>query len=207
MNRAPLPRLCAITDRILAGGAAHDEIVRALVAGGARWIQIREKLLPAGQLLAEARRAVGAARAAGAIVLVNDRADLAFAAGADGVHVGRDDLPAADARRVLGPGALVGVSTHSVEEGIAAARSPVDYVAIGPIFPTRTKPDAERPVGIDAVRALASAIPLPIVAIGGIGPDNARDVLGAGAAAIAVISALYEGRSIEENVRCLLALL
>src|SRR5207249_11805259 len=130
------------------------------------WIQIREKALPAGAWLAQARPAAAAARRAGALVLVNDRADVALAAGADGVHVGRDDLPAEEARRLLGPAALIGVSTHSVEGGIAASHLPVDYVAIGPVFPTRTKPDAARAVGIDSVRRLAPAIPLPAVAIG-----------------------------------------
>jgi thiamine-phosphate pyrophosphorylase len=119
--------------------------------------------------------------------------------------VGRDDLPAVEARRLLGAGAIVGISTHSVEEGIAAARLSVDYVAIGPVFATSTKPDAEPVVGIDAVRRLAAAIAHPVVAIGGIGPDNARDVLLAGARAIAVVSALYEpGRAVAENVALLL---
>ena len=202
-----LPRLCAITDRALAGGLSHELITRALVRGGARWIQLREKSLPPRQFFSEAAAAVRAARedGPGGLIVVNDRADIALAAAADGVHVGRADLPAEEARRLLGPGALVGVSTHSVGEGIAASHLPVDYVAIGPVFPTATKTDPAPVVGISAVRVLASSIGLPVVAIGGIGPSNAEQVLEAGAHAIAVICALYDPiRSIEENVAALL---
>jgi thiamine-phosphate pyrophosphorylase len=112
--------------------------------------------------------------ARGAIVVVNDRVDVAVLAGASGVHVGRDDLPATEVRRLMGENAIVGVSTHSVEEGIAAARLPVDYVAIGPVFSTSSKTDAEPVVGLDAVRRLAAAIDLPVVAIGGITVERAR---------------------------------
>jgi thiamine-phosphate pyrophosphorylase len=210
MNRAipvNLPRLCAITDRALAGGASHARIVDELLAGGARWLQVREKVLPPREFLEQARAAVSAAStgAPGALVLVNDRADIAMAAGAGGVHVGRDDLPAAEARRLLGPDAIVGISTHSLEEGIAAAALPVDYIAIGPVFATSTKPDAEPVVGVGTVRLLSAAIRLPVVGIGGIGPANARQVLDAGASGVAVIAALYRGgRSARENVEALL---
>jgi len=174
-----------------------------LIAGGARWVQVREKVMGAGELLVDAKECVRAAR--DAIVVVNDRVDVAVLAGASGVHVGRDDLPAAEARRLMGENALVGVSTHSVEEGIAAASLPVDYVAIGPVFPTSSKPDAEPVVGIDAVRRLSAAIDVPVVAIGGITADRAGDVIRAGAHAVAVISALYErGRPVSENVAALL---
>src|SRR5258705_12153520 len=176
MTKQVLPRLCAITDRGLSGGRDHDAITAALLAGGARWVQLREKTLAAGPFLEQARAAVDRARGEGALVVVNDRADLALASGAGGVHVGRDDLPAALARELLGPSAILGVSPHSVEEGIAAARLPVDYVAIGPVFATTTKRDSEPVVGLQSVRRLAAAIGLPIVAIGGIGPGNAREV-------------------------------
>lgn len=211
-----LPRLCVLTDRALAGGASHDQIVASLIRAGVRWIQVREKLLPPGAFLRQAKAAVTTAREAGGafsrsgrgdsvLIVVNDRADIALAAAADGVHVGRDDLPPADARRLMGPDRLVGVSTHTVEEAIAASKLPVDYVAIGPVFPTRTKRDADPVVGLETVRRAAAAIELPLVAIGGIGPENARSVLDAGAAAVAVVSAVHGGPSIEENVRRLLA--
>jgi len=202
-----IPRLCAITDRGLAGGLSHDSIARALLSGGARWIQIREKTLSPRLFLSEARSAVVAMRAVSkeTLVVINDRVDIAMASGADGVHVGRDDLPPEEARLLMGSPAMIGVSTHSLEEGIRAADLPVDYVAIGPVYPTGTKPDSEPVVGLETVRRLAQAISLPVVGIGGIGPTNARQVLDAGATAVAVISALYgRGRSIVENIELLL---
>ena len=205
VKRRDLPRLCAITDRGMGGGKSHAEITAMLIAGGARWIQVREKEMGPGALLVEARESVRVARDKGAIVVVNDRVDLAMLAGADGVHVGRDDLPAVEARRLMGKGAIIGVSTHSVEEGIAAAGLPVDYVAIGPVFATSTKEDAEPVVGIGAVRRLAGAIDLPVVAIGGITIERAVEVIHAGAHAVAVIAALYDRRrTIENNVVALI---
>ena len=203
-----LPRLCAITDRAATGGRTHGEIARALLAGGARWIQVREKTMGAGGFLVQARDAVRIAHEHGAIVIVNDRVDVALMAGADGVHVGRDDLPAVEARTLMGERAIVGISTHSVEEGIAAARLPVDYVAIGPVFATSTKQDAERVVGIEAVRRLAEAVKVPVVAIGGITEERAGEAMRAGAAAVAVIGALYDPRRpADENVSAMLAAL
>src|SRR5262249_25667096 len=183
-----LPRLCAITDRGL-GGGTHGEIGHERIAGGARWIQVREKELGAGAFLTHAARAVEKGHEGGAIVVVNDRVDVAIMAGADGVHVGRDDLPAIEARKLMGENAIVGISTHSVEEGIAAAKLPVDYVAIGPVFATTSKSDAQPVVGIDTVRRLVDAIALPVVAIGGITEERAAEVIGAGAHAVAFIAA------------------
>lgn len=201
---AQLPRVCALTDLALSRLNTHREVVLALLQGGARWIQIREKRVPARLFALDAVAAVAAARRAGALALINDRIDIALVAGADGVHVGRDDLPPEEARRLLGSARLIGASTHSVEEGIAASLRPVDYVAIGPVFPTRSKRDAEPAVGIDAVSRLACAIRLPVVAIGGIDPSNARAVLDAGAEAVAVLGCLYSAGSIEEGVTALL---
>lgn len=175
-----------------------------LTAGGAAWIQVREKSLGAGEWLRQAREAVGTARAHGAMVVVNDRIDVAMMGGADGAHLGRDDLPAVEARRLMGEKAIIGVSTHSVEEGIAAAHGPVDYVAIGPVFATATKKDAEPVVGVEAVRHLAESIALPVVAIGGITEERVGEVIRAGAHAVAVIAALYDTRRpVEENVAAL----
>ena len=205
-----LPTLCAITDRRMAGGGglSHGAIAAALLAGGARWMQVREKVLGAGELVRQTREVVELGTGAGALVVVNDRVDVAMVVGADGVHVGRDDLPASEARRWMGDDAIVGVSTHSVEEGIAAARLPVDYIAIGPVFPTSTKSDAEPVVGLDAVKRLADAVDLPVVAIGGITQERAREVVRAGAAAVAVVAALYDPRyPIDQNVASMLAAL
>ena len=144
------------------------------------------------------------AHAGGARLIVNDRADVARLAGADGVHVGQDDLTPADVRRLLDPGCIVGLSTHTTEQLERAIDAPVDYVAIGPVFQTVTKDTGYDPVGLAMVRA-ASAIAarrrLPLVAIGGITLDRARSVFDAGAASVAVIGDLLEGGDPERRVR------
>jgi thiamine-phosphate pyrophosphorylase len=165
----------------------------AFLAGGARLLQLRAKTLPSAEFLELARFTVAAARATAAIVMVNDRADIARMAGAAGVHVGQDDLPAADARRLVGGGAIVGLSTHSVAQVRAAIEEPVDYVAIGPVFATATKQAGYEAVGLEMVAAAASiagARALPVVAIGGITLATAPGVIAAGAASVAVIGDL-----------------
>jgi thiamine-phosphate pyrophosphorylase len=132
--------------------------------------------------------------AAGRPVIVNDRADIARMSQASGVHVGQDDLLPRDARAIVGPHAIVGYSTHTIEQVRAACSEPVSYIAVGPVFGTRTKNTGYQAVGLDLVSAAAKAAgPIPIVAIGGITLENARSVLEAGAAAVAVISDLLTG--------------
>lgn len=172
-------------------GMAHAEMARVLVSAGARWLQLRDKSLPAAALLEDYRAACRLARARGAAVLVNDRADLALLAGASGVHVGESDLPAEAARRLLGERALVGISSHSPAAAEAASRLPVDYVALGPIFASPSKPGARAALGLGALRAARLKVAVPLVAIGGIGPETLADVLQAGADAAALISAVW----------------
>jgi thiamine-phosphate pyrophosphorylase len=205
-GRRSLPRLCAITDSALAGGMPLDAVAVELARGGATWIQLRGKDLAPGRFLVETKAAIASLRdKPSTLILVNDRVDVALVAEADGAHVGQDDLPPKAARGVLGPAALIGFSTHSLDQGVAAAELPVDYIAIGPVFGTRTKPEAGPVVGLETVRRLARAIRLPVIGIGGIGPDNARQVLDAGAAGVAVIAALYApGREIAQNAEGLL---
>ena len=157
-SRLELPWVYPITDRRLSG-LSHAEQVRRLAAAGATLIQLREKHLPAGEFYKEAVKAVAAARKAGVILLINDRVDIAKMAGADGVHLGQDDLPPAAARELLGPDAIIGLSTHSITEATAAAREPVDYIAFGPIFPTDTKPDTEPVVGLGQLAEIRNALP------------------------------------------------
>ena len=176
-------------------------VVAAAVRGGGRVVQLRAKALADGELLALAREAVAAARALGGLLLVNDRPDIALLSEADGVHVGQDDLPPADARRVLPRAALVGLSTHDDLQVDAAADDPVDYVAIGPVFATRTKPDAHPPVGLEGVRSARSRTRRPLVAIGGITAQNARAVIEAGADGVAVLSAVLADGDVEAAVR------
>ena len=157
-------------------------------------IQIRAKCLASAPFLDLADRLVDVAAAAGAAVIVNDRADIARMSGAAGVHVGQDDLAPRDARAIVGPDAIVGYSTHTIEQVRAAHGEPVSYIAVGPVFGTNTKDTGYQAVGLDLVSAAANAAgPVPIVAIGGIKLENARSVLEAGAAAVAVISDLLTG--------------
>ena len=185
-----LPKLYPITDRRLSG-LTHAEQVARLCEGGARLVQLREKLLPPREFYVEVVEALKVARSFGARVFVNDRVDVALAAGADGVHVGQDDLPPAAARALLGEGKVLGFSTHSVEQASAAARLPVDYIAIGPVFDTSSKEKPDPVVGLEGVRRVREAIgDVPLVAIGGITAESAPSVLAAGADSVAVLGAL-----------------
>ena len=187
---APLPKLYPITDRRLSG-LSHAEQVARLCEGGARLVQLREKVLPPREFYAEVVEALRAARSFGAKVVVNDRVDVALATGADGVHVGQDDMPPETARSLMGRKRIVGCSTHSVEQASAAARLPVDYIAIGPVFSTSSKENPDPVVGLEGVRRVREAIgDVPLVAIGGITIEDAPAVLAAGADSVAVIGAL-----------------
>ncbi len=196
----PLPASSARSSRLarlrglyaIVGG--DDPLARAAEAldGGAAVIQLRVKDRPAGELLEVAGRLVALARGR-ALVIVNDRADLAVLAGADGVHVGEEDLPVAAARAVVGPDLLVGRSTRTLQDGLAALAEGADHVGFGPMFATATKRIAEPPRGLAMLAEVAGRLPAPVVAIGGIGLDTIGPVAAAGAAAAAVIGALLDG--------------
>jgi thiamine-phosphate pyrophosphorylase len=166
------------------------EEARAAVAGGARVVQVRIKGAPAGEILDAARRIVGLARDR-ALVIVNDRADLALLSGADGVHLGDEDLPVPEARRLLGPDRLVGRTCRTLEEARAAIREGADHVGFGPIFASRTKPLGIPVRGLDALREVAGALGAPVVAISGIDLSNVAEVARAGAACAAVVDAIF----------------
>lgn len=201
MSDFKLPRVYPITDVSLSG-LGHAEQLALLCEGGARLVQLREKRLPPREFYREACEAVRAAHARGARVVVNDRADIALAAGADGVHLGQDDLSPEAARRLLGSAAVIGYSTHNVEQAREAGRMPVDYVAIGPVFDTASKERPDPVVGLEGVRRARAAVgPMPLVAIGGITRENARAVVAAGADCVAVIGALLSPASPSEIVR------
>jgi thiamine-phosphate pyrophosphorylase len=206
-----LPALYAIldVDLTLSRGLAPLDVLDAWLDAGVRLVQVRAKSWPGGPLFELAERAVARCRAAGAIVIVNDRADTARLAAADGVHVGQDDLAPADVRRILGPDAIVGRSTHSDAQVEAACREPVDYVAIGPVFASTTRMAVSTPLGLAGVASAverASRDRLPVVAIGGITAANAAGVLAAGAASVAVIGALLEDDPRRDAGRLLAAL-
>jgi len=196
----------AIVDADLADrlGTTMIELAEAYLRGGALALQIRAKNRPSGWLLDAAAAIVASAHRRHAIAVVNDRADVAALAGADGVHIGQDDLPPALARRIVGPEAIVGLSTHTREQLDAALAQPVNYVALGPVFGTKTKATGYDSLGLDPVRraaGLARKRAMPLVAIGGITLERAADVLGAGATAVAVISDLAVGGRPEARVR------
>lgn len=193
-----IPRVYAITDRQMTG-LTHAEQVRRLAAGGIRLVQLRDKTASPREFYRAAADAVDVAAEWGVQLIINDRVDIALAVGAAGVHVGQDDLPPEKARALLGPGRIVGVSTHSLEQALMADRLPVDYIAIGPIFPTTTKSDHEPVVGLELIRTLRPLIHKPLVAIGGITLETAPQVIGAGADAVAVISDLLRAPDITER--------
>ena len=185
-----LSKLYPVTDRQLSG-LSHAEQVARLCEGGARLVQLREKHLSAREFYLEASEALRVARRFGAKLIINDRADVALAVGADGVHVGQDDMPPGAVRALLGEGACVGFSTHGVGQAVAAAALPVDYIAIGPVFDTSSKENPDPVVGLEGVRRVREAVPaVKLVAIGGVTAESARSVLEAGADSVAVIGAL-----------------
>ena len=183
------PALYVILDRTATRGRELEDVLDAVIAGGCRLVQLREKTWPSGVLLPVAERLRQRCREAGVTFIVNDRVDLALAVDADGVHVGQDDLPPRAARPLLRPGMILGRSTHSPGQAGAAQADGADYVAVGAMFPTATKPDFEL-VGPELVRAVRPEIRVPLVGIGGITLANVGEVIGAGADGVAVISAV-----------------
>ena len=185
-----IPKIYPITDTRISG-LSHLEQVRRLIAGGATLIQLRDKSAAAGDFYRAAVESVDHAHRHRAKIIINDRADIALASGADGVHLGQDDLSPIYARNLLGQSAIIGFSTHSVEQARAALELPVDYLAVGPIFATSTKADSDPVVGLEGLRSVRKSISnLHLVAIGGIDRNNAASIFGAGADSLAVISDL-----------------
>ena len=201
-----LSPLNAILDADVAARAGWTllDLATACLAGGARFLQIRSKHASGRTLLETAIAIAAIARPAGATLIVNDRADVARLAGAAGVHLGQDDLTPSRARRVLGGGGIVGLSTHTRTQIDAAILQPIDYLAIGPVFGTRTKATGYDAVGLALVgeaAARAETAGLPVVAIGGITLDRAADVIRAGAQSVAVITDLLATSDPETRVR------
>jgi thiamine-phosphate diphosphorylase len=193
-----LPKLYAIVDVEVcaARGRTPREVARAFLAGGARFLQLRAKTLAGGAFLDLATGIVADSRAVDALVIVNDRPDIAALSGASGVHVGQEDLAVADARRIVGPDAIVGLSTHTLGQVTAGLEQAASYIAIGPVFGTQTKDTGYAAIGLNMVTTVAELAmqrSIPIIAIGGLTLDTARDVIAAGAASIAVITDLMQG--------------
>ena len=186
--KIPSP-LYVILDPEVTRGGDLPGLLEAVLAGGCRMVQLRDKRRRLAEVYPEARTLRERCKAAGTLFIVNDRADLALALHADGLHVGQDDLPGAAARRLLPPGMILGISTHDARQARQALADGADYIAVGSIFPTGTKAGFQL-VSPGLLRELRPAIPVPLVGIGGITEDNASQVLAAGADAVAVISAV-----------------
>jgi len=185
-----IPRVYPITDALLSG-LSHAEQIRRLIAGGASLIQLREKQLAPREFYREAVIALETARAHQAQLIINDRVDIALAIGADGVHLGQTDCPPEAARKLLGDDAIIGLSTHNIEQARLASTLPLDYLAVGPIFRTSTKRGPDPALGLDGLSRIRAVVEnIPVVAIGGINLNNAREVLNAGADSIALIAGL-----------------
>jgi thiamine-phosphate pyrophosphorylase len=187
LKRLVLPRLYVILDAALLT-VPETECAEKLAAAGVRLLQYRNKRASARELFESSKHLSSLLIPQGVTFVVNDRADVALAAGAGGVHVGQEDLSVEAARSVIGPGNLLGVSTHNLEQFKAAAATSADYVAIGPVFSTSTKANPDPVVGIELIRQVRSLTDKPIVAIGGITWERAAEVIQAGADSVAVIS-------------------
>jgi thiamine-phosphate pyrophosphorylase len=191
LNALSGTRLYPLTDRCLSG-LTHAEQVSQLAKVGATIVQLREKILSPVDFYREATEALRVARESQVKIIINDRVDIALALGADGVHLGQDDMPPQAARDLLGPDAIIGLSTHNVEQALLSTKLPIDYVAIGPIFSTNTKDSSEPVVGLVKLAEVRQVMgKIPLVAIGGINSENSEHVLSAGADAIAVIKDIW----------------
>ena len=195
----------ALTDSRLALGRSVEEQARALLSAGVKILQYREKHAHAGVMLEECRLLRRLTLEAGACFIVNDHVDIAMLVDADGVHVGQDDLPVPEVRRLLGPDKIIGLSTHSPEQARAAVAAGADYIGVGPIFATQTKEDVCSPVGFSYLEWVVANIRLPFVAIGGIKEHNIAEVTRRGAKCCALVSELVGAPDIEEKVRAVRA--
>lgn len=188
--------LYLVTDSGLAGSRTIEDIVFAAIQGGVDVVQYREKNGTTRRMMEEASKVLKICRANHVPLIVNDRVDVALAIDADGVHVGQDDMLAGDVRRLIGPQKILGVSVGNLAEMEQAVKDGADYVGASPIYATPTKPEADKPMGLEGLKKMAEICPLPIVAIGGINQTNLIDIIHAGAAGAAVISAIVTAEDI-----------
>ena len=183
-------RLCLVTDRDLARGRPLAEIVAAAIQGGVTMVQLREKSAPTRAFLEEARALKALLAPLGVPLIINDRADIALAVGADGLHVGQTDMPVALARELLGSNSIIGLSITNHMQIAREDAGQADYLGLGPLSLQQTKKDAATPLGVEGFRALRAATTKPVVAIGGLKAQNAAPVIAAGADGLAVVSAI-----------------
>lgn len=196
-------KLHVLTDREWSRGRSMLAVAEAAVAGGATVIQLRDKTASTRQLIEEGLALRELTRKHGVLLIVNDRIDVALAVDADGAHVGQDDMPGALARQLLGPDRILGISAGNMDEAMAALAAGADYLGVGPIFATRGKADAGSPIGTPLLSELSSRYSTPLIAIGGITSTNAREMIAAGAAGIAVITAVVHAEDVVAEARSL----
>ena len=199
----PIPPLYGILDPEQIAGTDADRVLGEILAGGMQWLQLRVKALPPVDFFGLARRVRSATRERGCKLIINDRVDIALACDADGVHLGQDDLPLATGRKLMG-GKIVGISTHDLDQALAAERGGADYIGFGPVFGTSTKNTGYEARGLEMLRQIRAAVSLPIVAIGGINEQNVRQVWERGADSAAIISDILRAQDIVAKVTHLL---
>ena len=197
--------LYAVTDRAWIGTQTLYQQVEAALKGGATCVQLREKELDEAAFLQEAKELCALCRRYGVPFIVNDNVDVAQACGADGVHVGQEDMKAGEVRRRVGEDMILGVSVHTVEEARRAARDGADYLGLGAVFPTSTKTDADQ-MSNETLRDICGAVEIPVVAIGGLNRDNILRLSGSGVDGVALVSAIFGAEDIEAACRELCAL-
>ncbi|OPY35704.1 MAG: Thiamine-phosphate synthase [Methanoregula sp. PtaU1.Bin051] len=193
--------LYVITDRVVGRGRSHEEIARLAIEGGAGIVQLRDKECGTNDLVRIGRRIARIAKKSGTLFIVNDRPDIAIACGADGVHLGQDDMPVSVVKKIVPKGFIIGVSVSTAAEAKKAAAGGADYLAASPVFPTGSKPDARGFCGLSGIRRIRAVTDLPLVAIGGITSTNAREAIMAGADGVAVISAVVAQPDIARAAR------
>jgi len=182
--------LYLVTDRRLARGRPTLDVVRAAVAGGVTCVQLREKTCTTREFIEEALAVSGFLKASRVPLIINDRLDVALAVEAEGVHLGQNDMPLATARRIVGNSMLIGISAESLQDAVDAARGGADYIGVSPIFDTPTKTDTAPALGLAGLSAIRRVVTIPLVAIGGLGLQNAAEVIRHGADGVAVVSAI-----------------
>jgi len=201
MKRRPDWRLYLVTDRGLARGRPMASVVEAAVRGGATAVQLREKNSGTREFVQLGRELKKLLAPLEVPLIVNDRVDIALEIGADGVHIGQQDMDYEGARRLLGPGAIIGLSIETIEQARAAVPLDVDYLGVGPVFATATKMDAAPPLGVAALAEIRAITRQTIVAIGGIGLENARQAIDSGADGVAIVSAICAAEDPERTAR------
>jgi len=193
--------LYIITDQRISHGKSHLEIAEAALAGGATVIQFRDKEMKDSEAVVACREIYKLTKKKDVSFIVNDRVEIVKAVNADGVHLGQEDMSFSSARKILGKEKIIGISVETVEQALKAVEGGADYLGIGPIYPTATKPDAGKALGIARLKEIRESVNIPIVAIGGINENNLEEVLRAGADGVAVISAVVSAPDITEACR------